>query len=82
MKELRIIVYDFLQLAPMYISLVNLIKRHSLIPEDSDGESGVLKCIDVLQLLNTVEFINETAKVSAISFIKIVHKSQEHHRQH
>ena len=48
MKELRIIVYDFLQLAPMYTSLVNIIKYHNLIPEDSDGESGVIKCIDVL----------------------------------
>jgi hypothetical protein len=74
MKELRIIVYDFLQLAPMYTSLVNLIKQHKLIPEDSEGESGVLKCSDVLTLLNTVEFINETAKVSPTSPNKSVHE--------
>lgn len=80
MKELRIIVYDFLQLVPMYTSLVNLIKRHNLIPQDSEGESECLHCIDVLRLLGTVEYINETAKVSTICFNKSVHKPQKHHR--
>lgn len=77
-KELRIIVYDYLQLAPMYESLVFLLKKYNKIPQDSDGETGELRCWDALEILNSVEFLNETARVTKRSLMFIVHQQEKH----
>lgn len=59
-KELKIIVYDHLQLTPMYLSLIEILKRKGFLNNDSSltsDQNQTVQIHNVMAVLNSIEFL-------------------------